>query len=190
MVRPPFDPLVGIERVIVDGNNLLHALREGPGAAPPAALVGRLRAIVPGSIRIEILFDGPPEPGLGGTRIAHGVTVRHSGRLSADALAVRLVTEATGGHPDPSGRPAILVVTDDGNLARELRVRGAATIGASWLIRRLARPTLASVSAGRPRPPAPPMPGPEERDHDAVRPGWKPGRGATAKRGNPKRGRP
>ena len=190
MPQPPRDPLLGIERLIVDGTNLLHAMREGSAAAPPAALIGRLRAVVPASVRIELLFDGPPERGLHGTRIASGVTVRHAGRLSADALAIRLVTEATGGHPDPAGQPALLVVTDDGNLARELRIRGAATIGASWLTRRLARPRLASVSVGRPRPPVTIDPQPEDRDREAGRPGWRPGRGATAKRGNPKRGRP
>lgn len=190
MTQPPRDPLIGIERLIVDGTNLLHALRPGEGPAPAPTLVGRLRAVIPSSTRIEILFDGPPEPGLRGTRIASGVTVRHSGRVSADTLAVRLVTEATGGHPEPTGQPALLVVTDDGRLARELRARGAATIGASWLIRRLDRPILSAPSVGRRRPPAASASPEHVRDADAARTGWRPGRGATVKRGNPKRGHP
>jgi len=131
---------------------------------------------------------------MSGTRIAHGVTVRHSGRISADALALRLVTEATGGQPDPSRPPAILVVTDDGGLAHDLRVRGAATIGASWLVRRLARPRLAAPAAGRPTSPPPrpagASPSAPDRDHgtdDEGGNGWRPGRGATTKRGNPRR---
>ena len=38
------------------------------------------------AVRIEIVFDGPPDRGLRGTRIASGLTVRHSGRYSADSL--------------------------------------------------------------------------------------------------------
>jgi hypothetical protein len=193
MARPPRDPLAGVERLIVDGTNLLHAIETGPGPAPAATLVGRMRAIIPAAIRIEILFDGSAEPGMRDTRIAHGVTVRHAGRISADALAVRLVTEATGGHPDPSGVPKLLVVTDDGGLARDLRARGAATTGASWLVRQLARPRLSAPSVGRPSPPpSPPAGGGQAgRDEDAEdgRSGWRPGRGATTKRGNPKRRR-
>src|SRR5206468_6026610 len=105
-------------------------------------------------------------------------------------LALRLVGEATGGRPDPAGiTPALLVVTDDGGLARELRWRGAATIGTSWLIRRLERPRLTAPSAGRPRPAPPPAAAATtgtnadpttDRDEDAgARPPWQPGRGAT-----------
>jgi hypothetical protein len=192
---PPRDPLVGVERLLVDGNNLLHALSVGPVAAPQAALIGRLRAVIPADIRIEIVFDGPPDKGLHGTRLAHGLTVRHAGRLTADAMLLRLVTDATGGLPDPRATPALLVVTDDGRLAHDLRTRGAGTIGTSWIVRRLARPRLAAPSVGRPRPPAGSSAGGDPgsvgaRDAEAARPGWRSGRGATTKRGNPRRGHP
>jgi hypothetical protein len=184
MSRAPRDPLLGVERLIVDGTNLLYALSRGAGPAPAPTLIGRLRGAIPPSIRIELLFDGPPEPGMRDTRIASGLTVRHAGRLSADELALRLVTEATGGHPSSATATAtLLVVTDDGRLARELRARGAATIGASWLVRRLDRPRLSSVSAGRPRPSRPLVD--EAADDDRI--GWRPGRGATTKVGNPRR---
>jgi hypothetical protein len=187
MSGAPRDPLVGINRLLVDGTNLLYAMSRGSGPAPAPTLIGRLRAAIPPTIRIELLFDGPPEPGMRGTRIASGVTVRHSGRLSADELALRLVTEATGGRIDPSGgAPGLLVVTDDGRLARELRGQGAATIGASWLIHRLDRPRLSSVSAGRPRPSRPlGDEAPEAAEEGRI--GWRPGRGATTKTGNPHR---
>jgi hypothetical protein len=211
---PPHDPLIGVERLIVDGSNLLHAIADGPAPAPAATLIGRIRAVIPPGVRIELLFDGAPEPRVAGARIASGVSVRHSGRTSADTLALRLVTDATGGHPDPARAvPALLVVTDDGHLARELRHRGAGTIGTSWLVRRLARPHLSAPSAGRPKPPPPRVrapgaqPGSQPGAHAAARPGtrpgadpsgdpsgddearvpWRPGRGATAKTGNPKR---
>ena len=206
---PPRDPLIGVERLLLDGNNLLHALSTGPAAAPQATLIGRLRAVIPAHVRIEIVFDGAPDKGLHGTRLANGLTVRHAGRLTADAMLLRLVTEATGGVPT-GPTPALLVVTDDGRLAQDLRTRGAGTIGTSWMVHRLARPHLAAPSVGRPRPPAGsgigrPHLGPRSaaaaaagsdpgggvaRDVEAARTGWRPGRGATAKRGNPKRGHP
>ena len=201
----PRDPLIGVERLLLDGNNLLHALSTGPDAAPQAALIGRLRAVIPAEVRIEIVFDGPPDKGLHGTRLAHGLTVRHAGRLTADAMLLRLVTDTTGGLPDPRATPALLVVTDDGRLAHDLRTRGAGTIGTSWIVRRLARPRLAAPSVGRPRPPAGSGIGRTRgagsgasgdpgsvaaRDSEAARPGWRSGRGATTKRGNPRRGHP
>jgi hypothetical protein len=189
MSHTPRDPLLRVERLIVDGTNLLHALSRGPGPAPAPTLIGRLRAAIPASIAIELLLDGPPEPGMRGTRIASGLTVRHAVRMTADELALRLVSEATGGRPDPARTtPALLVVTDDGRLAQDLRARGAATIGASWLVRRLERPRLSSVSAGRPRPSRPTAGEATEDDRTGDdRPGWRPGRGATTKTGNPRR---
>jgi hypothetical protein len=179
----PRDPLEGVERLLVDGNNLLHALRRGSGGGPAAAIVGRLRAAVPATVAIEIVFDGPPEPGSSG-RVASGVRVRYSGTRSADAVLISMVDVA--GPPAPSTDPTILVCTDDTELRHVLRRRGAGTVGTGWLIRRLDRTRLAapSVGAGRPRSPTHPT-GPEE-DEDA-RPGWRPGRGATTKTGNPRR---
>jgi hypothetical protein len=188
------DPLGGVERILVDGSNLLHALRRGAGPAPAATLIGRLRAIIPPTVRIELVFDGPPEHGLRGTRIAAGLTVRHSGRYTADSLIDRLVADAigTGGDPDQAYAvgAAILVVTDDAELARMIRRRGARTVGADWLVRRLDRPALSSPSIGASRPPRPTGSPAAEADGGDDRPGWRPGRGATKKTGNPKRGHP
>jgi hypothetical protein len=202
-----FDPLVGTERLLVDGSNLLYALGRGrAGPAPAATLIGRLRGVIPPAVRIELIFDGPPDHGLRGTRIASGLTVRYSGRISADHLLDRLVADAigTGGTAEAAQAAgwAILVVTDDIELGRAIRRRGGRTAGAAWLVRRLDRPRLSSPSAGArraPRPPAPsnadgrPGPGggqaPDPTDGDDG-PRWRPGRGATKKTGNPRRGRP
>jgi hypothetical protein len=187
------DPLAGTERMLIDGSNLLHALGRGKGGpAPAATLVGRLRAVIPAAVRIEIVFDGPPDRGLHGTRIASGLTVRHSGRYSADSLIDRLVADAigTGGTADAAhaAGAAILVVTDDIELGRAIRRRGGRTAGAAWLTRRLARPVLSAPSIGARRSPgAPPATGQGSDDDD--RPRWRPGRGATRKTGNPRRGR-
>jgi hypothetical protein len=194
------DPLAGTERLLVDGSNLLHALGRGKGVpAPAATLVGRLRAVIPAPIRIELIFDGPPDPGLRGTRIASGLTVRHSGSMSADRLIERLVAEAigTGGSPDAAhaAGDAILVITDDIELGQRVRRRGGRSAGAVWLTRRLDRGVLSAPSSGRPRPPKPSIAhggghSGAEADGDSDRRGWQPGRGATKKTGNPKRGRP
>jgi hypothetical protein len=179
--RPPVsrtNPLEGIERLLIDGTNLLHALRRGEGAAPAATLIGRLRGVVEMPVRIELLFDGPPDPGLHGARIASGVLVRYSGQLSADTLLARMVSEAV----DPG---TLLVVTDDIDLRRELTRRGARTAGTPWIVGRLDRSRLVSPSIGRPK--APPAGEPVVTDDTVPAPGWQPGRGATAKHGNPKR---
>jgi hypothetical protein len=169
--------LTDVERLIVDGSNLLHALRRGPEPLPAATLIGRLRGVIEPSIRIEVILDGPPQGSVGGSRIASGVTVRFGGRHSADALIANLVTEAA--EPE-----TLLVVTDDGELTTRIRRAGARTARTEWLIARLDRARLASPSVGRPKPP-PPAATPAPADDDGPR--WKPGRGATKKRGNPKR---
>jgi hypothetical protein len=187
MATPPSrDPLSGTDRLLVDGTNLLHALRRQPEALPAAALVGRLRAAIPATIGIELVFDGAPDRGMRGERVAAGVIVRHAGRRPADDLLIDLVAEARSAA-GPAAASGLLVVTDDRALRVAVRERGARTAGASWLIGRIARPSLASPSVGNRRPPARPTPVRDEADD---RPAWKPGRGATAKRGNPRRGKP
>lgn len=193
------DPLAGVERVLVDGNNLLGAMARGGSRQPPAALIGRLRAAIPIETTIELVFDGPADRGTRGERIARGLTVRYGGRFSADTVLVTLVEEASGG--DPLAADRLLVVSDDRELRAALRRRGARTAGAAWLIGRLERQRASgraggqSIGQGRPSG-ARPTASPARSDDDAVgeRRPWTPGRGATTKRGNarrpPKSGRP
>jgi hypothetical protein len=188
------DPLVGTDRLVIDGSNLLPALRRGAAAVPQAALIGRLRAVVPATVGIELVFDGPPERGLRGERIASGLIVRHAGRQSADALIVSLVAGARAAA-GPAGASGLLVVTDDHELRVAVRAGGARVAGTAWLVGRLGRPALASPSVGNRRPPrsgASPSGGMDQAldaSDEADREPWKPGRGATAKRGNPRRAR-
>ena len=188
-VRPTREPLTGVSRLLIDGTNLLHALSRGPDRLPPAALIGRLRAAIPAETAIELVFDGPAERGLRGERIAHGVSVRYGGRFSADTILVTLVDEAENAD-------AILVVTDDRDLRYAIARRGARTAGTLFLMRRLERPRLSAPSVGNARPPRPPRieqrAANETAADDVVgdaRRGWSPGRGATRKRGNPRRAR-
>jgi hypothetical protein len=186
------DPLAATDLLVVDGTNLLHAMQRTPGAAPPAALVGRLRAIIPGAIAIELVFDGPAEHGLRNERIAAGVRVRYAGRRTADAAILGRLDDV---HRDdgPAGTNAILVVTDDRDLRHAAQLRGARSAGAAWLLGRLDSPRLVAPAAGNVRPPAAPrhatspdLTG-DPTDTDDDRPRWKPGRGATTKKGNPRK---
>ena len=187
MTTLPRDPLTGTDRLLIDGTNLLHALSRKPGAAPQAALIGRLRAIVPAAIGIELVFDGAPDPGMRGERVASGLIVRHAGRRSADEVLLSLVDE-TRAVAGATATGALLVVSDDHALRASLRAKGARTAGSAWLLGRLERPKLSAPSVGNRRPAA--ARPTEERDPAIEQPRWKPGRGATTKRGNPRRGRP
>ena len=176
------DPLTNTGRLIVDGSNLLPALARRGSPVPATALIGRLRAAIPAATAVELVFDGAPDPGLRGERIASGVGVRYSGRRTADEVIIGLVE--TAGR---SAAEALLIVTNDRELGSAVRALGARTAGTAWLVGRLDRPRLASPSVGNRRPPsaAPATPADDDSDRDH----WRPGRGATTKRGNPRRRR-
>ena len=181
------DPLDGIDRLVVDGSNLLHQLVRG-GGGPPAAIVGRLRAAIPGTVRILLVFDGPAEQGGGVGRVAQGMSVRYAGRRTADATILEDVEAA--GMADPSSPGRTLVVTDDNALRRILGRAGARSIGTAWLLGRFERTALSAPSVGNRRPPTPPTAGAPDgtgAEGDPPTRRWRPGRGATTKVGNPRR---
>jgi len=199
MPQPDRNPLAATRRLLVDGTNLLFALSKTATAAPPAALIGRLRGAIPAATTIELVFDGPPERGLRNERIAAGVMVRYSGGRTADDLILLMIDDVRA-LDGADGTATLLVVTDDRELRHGARLRGARTAGSAWLIGRLGAGRLSSSSVGNPRPartsrPAQSGPAPSSSpalssDGDPAemdRPRWKTGRGATTKRGNPKR---
>ncbi len=225
MAPLPADPLEDTTWLLVDGTNLIHRLSSSPGGAPRTALIGRLRGVVPASVIIDVVFDGPAERGLRGERVASGLRVRYSGARTADAVLLSLVDEVRAAE-GPIATAALLVVTDDRDLRHALRLKGARTAGAAWLLGRLERTERSrpgrpsspdpgsAIGTGRKRPTSSPgMTGPNTTvrrsktdpdsgrptdrdpaidpasDADDIddRPGWQPGRGATTKRGNPRR---
>jgi hypothetical protein len=188
MPRPDRDPLAATQRLLIDGTNLLHSLSRTTAAAPPTTLIGRLRAIIPAGIAIELVFDGPAERGIRGERIASGLIVRYSGGRTADAVILALIDDVRL-LDGAEGSGTLLVITDDRDLKHGSRLRGARTAGSAWLFGRLDAGRLSSPSIGNPRPPRPrPMSPTDEGGADASeRRGWSPGRGATTKRGNPRR---
>lgn len=173
---PSSDPLAGVERVFIDGSNLLFALGRGANAeragaagvaipAPAGAIIGRLRAAFPPSVIVDLVFDGRPTGGVKG-RLATGLRVSYSGFGSADRLideGVAAQLQADG----PAGTWGILVVTDDRGLRDLVRSKGARTAGTAWLAGRIGRvmderPGRAGASTARhgasrgaPGPPAP-----------------------------------
>jgi len=195
--------LEGITRLVVDGTNVLHALTRSPSPLPAAALIGRLRAIVPPGVAVVVVLDGSPEHGLVSRHVASGVEVRYSGRFTADEVILRL-TE----HDFAADATGLLVVTDDFELGASVRRVGGRTVRNGWLIDRLGRQRLSAPSSGRPASPSiggPPPPAPAAGagahgpgaprpdsghsgqsgpDPDSDGPRWSPGRGATRKRGN------
>lgn len=190
MTTLPRDPLTGTDRLLIDGTNLLHAMSRRPGAAPQAALIGKIRALVPPTVGVELIFDGIPDRGMRGERVAAGLIVRHAGRRSADELLISLVDEARAAA-GPGGTAGLLIVSDDRALRTALRERGARTAGSAWLLERLERRKLSAPSVGNRRAPSAAAPASATSGDDGPdRPSWKPGRGATAKRGNPRRGHP
>jgi predicted RNA-binding protein with PIN domain len=164
--------LEGVERLIVDGTNVLHALRRTADPLPAAALIGRLRAIVPAGVAVVLVLDGSPEHGLVSRRIAAGVEIRYSGRSTADELIIRLCERDFA--EESAG---LLVVTDDQGLASAVRRVGGRTVRNTWLVGLLTRQRIASPSVGRPSTPPP----------DTGRPVWTPGSRASL-RGTPARG--
>jgi hypothetical protein len=202
MTSLPRDPFSGTARLLIDGSNLLGLIARQQSGPPPTTLVARLRAVAPPNVAVEVVFDGPPDRSLRGNKVAPGLSVRHSGRRSADALLIDLVDEERMRN-GPSGAAALLVVTDDNDLRRALRAAGARVAGASWLLGRLERqrqPAGASVGGGgsaaktgtgasQRSAGSPPGGSGDDADGEPLRPPWKPGRGATTKKGNPRRGR-
>lgn len=162
------DPLAGVERVFIDGSNLLYALARGSGTrrqggvprgpeggplglAPAGAIIGRLRAAIPPSVVVDFVFDGPAAGGITG-RLATGLRVSYSGRATADSVIFEGVAAQLAAD-GPASTWGILVVTDDRGLRDVVASKGARTAGTAWLAGRIGRigeegPSGGSASGG------------------------------------------
>jgi hypothetical protein len=183
MAHNEFD---GIQTLLIDGNNLLHRLS---GSADPGAqrtLIARLRGVLPTTIDTVLMLDGHSAGGSHTTRVSHGFEIRHSGSLNADDAIIRLVDA----HPRGL-RSSVTVVSDDRALRDRATHLGAHTQRLGWLLDQLGLGAAASggggIGSGRPSASAKSAPKPDEASEDDDRPSWSPGRGATKKRGNPRR---
>jgi len=197
---PRSTPFDGTDRLLIDGTNLLYRLGTGTGgAAPASAIVGRIRGAVPLTIAIDLVFDGVGHGVYG--RLAQKMTVRYSGKRPADDTILDLVSEAVLQGGGPAAADRVLVVTNDRGLRDLVAAKGARTAPLQWLIGRLGVPAPAApapggggtgarsrgAAIGAGRPPGGPSAGPGASPADEDRRGWKPGRGATAKTGTPRK---
>jgi hypothetical protein len=128
-------------------------------------------------------------------RLAQNMLVRYSGKRTADDVILDLVSEAAmQGHGGPAAADRVLVVTSDRPLRDRVAAKGGRSVPLQWLTARLDLPTPAPSTAGSTPRKAPtighgkPAAGSAATRDDAPdRPGWKPGRGATAKAGPARR---
>lgn len=175
-----------MEVLLIDGNNLLHRVA---GSVEPGAqrlLLARLRGAIPVTLSAVLMLDGHADSRTQRTeKVGKGFEIRHSGSISADDAILRLIDK----YP-PADRTAITVVTDDRALTERSRRLGAHTQKLAWLENVMGMPGAggAAIGAGKAPPRQPPMsqPAPGSPTEDDREP-WRPGRGATRKRGNPKR---
>ena len=173
--------------VLVDGDNLLHDVRGSRDEGGIAWLLPRLRTWLPDGVQLVVTLDGHPAPGDPfRRRVSRGIDFQHSGGRSGDDLIVDLLTA----RPFIE-RAAAVVVTRDRGLQARARRAGGQTRSTDWFMRQLEghafepRPGKPGrIGAGRPV--QPPAAAPRESDEEDREP-WRPGRGATRKRGNPRR---
>lgn len=195
---------VEFELLLLDGDNLLHRVRGTRDEAGVRWLLPRLRAWVPAGAQIIVMLDGHPDPGeVVRRRVAPGIEFRHSGNVDGDTALLLIL--AARPYAD---RARTLLVTDDRGLTDRARHGGGLTRRLEWLTVQLARATGSAgagqagggMAAGGVTPGAGPPVGigrgrsvrgtlgsPEPTEDRKV---WRPGRGATRKVGNPRRGHP
>ena len=201
--------------VLIDGDNLLHRVRGGRDDGAIRWLLPRLRNWRPTGVRIVLMLDGHPEPGESFRRqVVTGIESHYSGIVDADTALIRLL--ANQPYED---RVRTVLVTDDRQLSDRARHLHAWVRRLDWFVGQLAsgnEAVLAPVKRGEAAAPGPagtvpPTPGKtvrpitvgagkpprrtagdpsRESDGTAQKAPWKPGRGATKKTGNPKRGHP
>lgn len=187
--------------LLVDGDNVLHRVRGTRDEAGLDWLLARLATWRPAATRVIVVLDGHARPERGyPVRPRSGVEVRRSGARTADATLVALLRACS-----PVERADSVVVSDDSAVRQEVRHAGGLARPVAWLADRLAagapdagdrqgRRASGSVGVGR-GPVAsraehlarPDRDGPAGTGSSA-HPGWAPGRGATRKKGNPRRG--
>jgi rRNA-processing protein FCF1 len=170
----PFD---GIDRLLIDGNNLLHRLSGNVDPGSIRLLLAKLSGSIPATLPTIVMLDGHAASGTNRSqRIRRGLDVQHAGSLSADDALLNLVRDVA-----PAARARAVLVTDDRSLTDKARHLGARTKRLDWLEQIIANPPRpsAGTSIGRTGIKTPP---PEKEKVP-----WQPGRGATRKKGNPRR---
>ena len=177
-----------LDLLLIDGDNLLHVVRGSRDEGGVAWLLPRLSGWRPPQLRIVIALDGHPAPGEASRRKAtRGIEVHHSGRRSADDILVDLLMAQPY-----AGRSRTVVVTRDRGLQARATRAGGQTRSVDWLMRQVTGPSKSTgrgskpVGVGQGQPTAQRHYDPYASEEDTGS-SWQPGRGATKKKGNPKR---
>lgn len=177
-----------LDLLLIDGDNLLHDVRGIRDEGGVAWLLPRLSGWRPEHLRIVVGLDGHPPQGEGSrTRVTRGIEFHHSRSRSADDMLLDLLTA----QPYADRSRTAIVTRDRGLQARASRA-GGATRSVDWLMQQVAAGPAASGSTTRPigigqgKPPrSHHLDADDSAEDDRV--GWQPGRGATRKKGNPRR---
>jgi predicted RNA-binding protein with PIN domain len=123
-----------MERLIVDGMNVLGSRPDGWWRDRPAAMAGlarRLSALAADQdIEIRVVFDGRPHRRVEAAADGIELGFAPGGPDAAD----RAILEVLRSDPESS---AIVVVTSDRRLRNAVKAAGASSVGASELLRRL-----------------------------------------------------
>ncbi|MGD8682522.1 MAG: hypothetical protein PVG27_01120 [Chloroflexota bacterium] len=179
-----------LDLLLVDGDNLLHDVRGTRDEGGVAWLLPRLSGWRPEHLRIVVALDGHPAPGETTRRqVARGIEFHHSGSRSADDLLIDRLTAQPY-----VGRSRTAVVTHDRSLRARANRAGGVTRSVDWLVRQLAgvgdkhrgstRAADKPVGIGQGRPRRRHLAAPDAEEERGT---WQPGRGATRKKGNPRR---
>ena len=142
-------PFAGTERLLIDGNNLLHRVSGGVDQGALRGLLARLQNALPVHVQAILMLDGHAAPGTGRhEKIAPNLDIRHSGSISADDALLNLIRERPGWTT---------LVSDDRALRDKARSLGAHTERLDWL-ERLLSPAgpRAGISVGNRKPGSPP----------------------------------
>lgn len=109
-----------VGHVLIDGNNLLHAIRESGALPAPGreTLVRQLeRWAKQRFVGVTLFFDGAPPDGPMARQLASSIIdVRFSAPLTADDVIVELIQRE-------SDAARLRVITDDRAIAHEARLR-------------------------------------------------------------------
>jgi hypothetical protein len=185
MTRP--GSIEEIDLLLIDGDNLLHDVRGSRDEGGVAWLLPRLSGWRPAHLRIVVSLDGHPAPGESRRkRATRGIEFHHSGSRSADDMLIYLLKA----QPYAARGRSAVVTRDRGLQARANRA-GGVTRSVDWLMDQVAtKPGQGSSGGSKPIGIGQGKPPPRRHDDAAdevERTPWQPGRGATKKKGNPRR---
>lgn len=179
-----------LELLIIDGDNFLHEVRGTRDEGGVAWLLPRLADWRPKNLGILVTLDGHPAPGESRRpRAARGIHFQHSGSRSADDLIVGKLEAMPYAN-----RARTAVITRDHTLQQRARTAGGMVRSVDWLMQCISESPAAAPGSTRPvrigqgKPPrGRHRPETASDPDEEVRGGWQPGRGATSKKGNPRR---